>query len=69
MWRALFLAVGIYTSLLGLQSLAVEKALLHQWVSEGTREIAPEPWVPWMLLSAGAVVVLYTFTLPRRAKE
>lgn len=69
MWRSLFLALGIYTVLVGLETLAVDRALLHPWVTDGTRELSPEPWVPWMLLSAGTVVVLYTFTLPRRAKE
>ena len=69
MWRALFLALGIFTALLGLEGLVVDRAMLKEWVTDGTREIAPEPWIRWMLLSAGAVVVLYSFTIPRRAKE
>ena len=69
MWRSLFLALGIYTALVGLEGLTLDRAVLKEWVTDGTREIIPEPWIPWMLLSAGTVVVLYSFTLPRRAKE
>jgi hypothetical protein len=69
MWRALFLGLGIFTAILGAEGLVVDRAVLKPWVTDGTREIAPEPWIPWMLLSAGAVVVLYSFTIPRRAKE
>jgi hypothetical protein len=29
-------------------------------------DVAPEPWLPWCLLSAGAVVCLYSFTIPKR---
>ncbi|MBC8355069.1 MAG: hypothetical protein H8E66_24075 [Planctomycetes bacterium] len=29
------------------------------------RELRPPEWAPWSLLSAGAVIVLYTFTLRR----
>ena len=32
----------------------------------GPREVVPPDWAPWSLMSAGAVVVLYSFTLPRR---
>jgi len=31
-----------------------------------TREFTPPDWAPWSLLSAGAIVVLYSFTIPRR---
>ncbi|MEO8496426.1 MAG: hypothetical protein ABI614_15265 [Planctomycetota bacterium] len=29
------------------------------------REVRPPEWAPWSLLSAGAVIMLYTFTLNR----
>lgn len=29
------------------------------------RELRPPEWAPWSLLSAGAVIILYTFTLRR----
>ena len=30
------------------------------------QEIVPPDWAPWSLIGAGAVVVLYSFTIPRR---
>jgi hypothetical protein len=29
------------------------------------RELCPPEWAPWSLLSAGAVIILFTFTLKR----
>jgi len=71
MWRSLFLALGAYTCLLGVEALAIEKAVLKkpqeghptQYVKE---DIVPPVWAPWSLMATGAVVVLYSFTIPRR---
>lgn len=30
------------------------------------KEIAPPEWAPWVLLSVGSVIILYSFTIPRR---
>ena len=30
------------------------------------KQIVPPPWAPWSLLSSGAVMCLYSFTIPRR---
>ncbi len=30
------------------------------------REIVPPEWAPWSLMAAGAVVILYSITLPKR---
>lgn len=30
------------------------------------KEIAPPDWAPWGLLAGGAVVMLYSFTIPKR---
>ncbi len=76
MWRALFLAVGAYTCLLGVEALALDKAVLRKHV-EGTynprqyveEDLVPPVWAPWSLMGAGAVVVLYSFTIPRRARS
>jgi len=69
MWRSFFLAIGAYCCLLGVESLAVEKAVLKvdpkTWQA-ATREVIPPDWAPWSLLGAGAVVVLYSFTVPQR---
>lgn len=68
MWRALFLAIGAYCCLLGLEALAIEKAVLKVDAGSQTsmREIVPPDWVPWSLLAGGAVVMLYSFTIPQR---
>jgi hypothetical protein len=69
MFRSLFLALGVYSCLLGVEALAVERAVLKK--PEGSKQVAqkeivPPDWAPWSLMGAGAVVVLYSFTLPRR---
>ena len=81
MWRSFFLAVGISTVIWGAECLVVEKAILAgevktepenlggyftQPLQPKTREFTPPEWAPWSLMSTGAVVILYSFTLPRR---
>jgi hypothetical protein len=73
MWRSFFLAIGVYCCLLGVEAMAVEKAVLKRDLTSDTkaavqREIDPPDWAPWSMLAGGAVVVLYSFTLPRRVK-
>jgi hypothetical protein len=82
MWRSFFLAIGVYLVLLGGQCLAVDKFVLniHEKVQAKpgvaktaatavgpAKTIVPADWVPWSLMSTGAVICLYSFTLPRRA--
>lgn len=68
MWRSFFLAIGAYCCLLGVEALAIERAVLKN--TSGTfqtsRDVIPPDWAPWSLLGAGAVVVLYSFTVPQR---
>ena len=70
MWRAMFLALGVYSIILGAEALAVERAVLKRPADASsayeTRVIAPPDWAPWSLMGGGAVVVLYSFSLPRR---
>jgi hypothetical protein len=82
MWRAFFLAIGITLCILGAECLVVEKAVLASpnsppptasspfqpapTTSQRPREIVPPEWAAWSLLSAGAVVILYSFTIPKR---
>jgi hypothetical protein len=81
MWRAFFLAIGITMCIWGAECLVIEKAVLAgetppQQQNLGTyfseplrpaqREFKPPEWAPWSLLSTGAIVILYSFTLPRR---
>ena len=30
------------------------------------REVIPPDWAPWSLMGTGAVVMLYSFTIPQR---
>jgi hypothetical protein len=78
MWRAFFLAIGFFLILLGVQCLGVEKVNLKaRSEPEPTlfsfdsqpgpqKEVVPPSWAPWSLLSSGAVMCLYSFTIPRR---
>jgi hypothetical protein len=81
MWRAFFLAVGITCCIIGAECLVIEKAVLaarHESTPGVVRsldaggrhrELKPTEWAPWSLLSAGAVTILYSFTIPRRVKD
>ena len=82
MWRAFFLAIGLYMVLLGGQCLGVQKFTLkfreRPVVTEGglmdgvkvspgaKKVIVPPDWASWSLMATGAVVCLYSFTLPKR---
>lgn len=76
MWRAFFLAVGIFMASLGAQCLAIEQFVMAaeqnpQPVQYGQfqpsltpqKQLNPPEWVPWTLLSTGTVVVLYSLTI------
>lgn len=75
MVRAFFLALGVSTAIIGLEFMAVDKATIISRVESPAggpsrvqvREIAPPDWVPWTLLSAGSIVMIYSFTIPKRA--
>lgn len=81
MWRSFFLALGICLCIWGLECLVIEKAVLagevkapenemgaffSQPMQPAKKEFTPPEWAPWSLMSSGAVVILYSFTLPRR---
>jgi hypothetical protein len=68
MWRALFLALGVSSCILGAEALFVDRAVLKKPADQAVEEkvVDPPPWAPWSLLAGGAVVVLYSFTIPRR---
>ena len=80
MLRSFFLAIGSYCFILGLECLVIEKAVLHpnresaasavaQHVVPSYRELTPAEWAPWSLLSGGAVVILYSFTVPAKMRS
>ena len=75
MIRAFFLAMGISSAIIGLECMAVDKATVISQVESKVggppktqvREISPPDWMPWTLLTAGIIVVIYSFDIPRRA--
>jgi hypothetical protein len=79
MWRAFFLAIGIFACIIGAQCLVVDtyvlagqpqtaeaQSLFNAPASAAPREMEPPEWAPWSLLSVGAVVILYSLTLNRQ---
>lgn len=72
MWRSFFLAVGVFSLLLGAECLAVETVTFkaktrNGQVIEPAKTVQTPPWAPWSFMGVGAVVVLYSITLPKRA--
>lgn len=82
MWRSFFLAVGISLVVIGFECLGVERVVLRihdppplpilpfqQPAAHGpAKQISPPSWAPWSLMSTGAIVCIYSFTLPARFK-
>jgi hypothetical protein len=80
MWRSMFLALGIVVCILGAECLVMEKAVLASdnakleqtaslYLSSPalpTKEIKPPDWAPWTLMSFGAVVILYSYSIQHR---
>ncbi len=71
MWRSFFLALGAYCCLLGVEALAVERAVVKGGTDQygqpaGVREVVPPDWAPWSMMGGGAIVMLYSFTVPQR---
>jgi hypothetical protein len=63
MWRSLFLALGVSSVILGVEALFIDQAVLKkpENQSSATVRVVDPPE-----LAGGAVVVLYSFTIPRR---
>jgi hypothetical protein len=71
MWRALFLGVGLFVLVLGAECLLIDSATINTPGDDGsptTVTLTPAEFVPWVLISAGAVTMLYSFTLPQKFK-
>jgi hypothetical protein len=69
MFRSLFLALGVTSCLLGAEALFIDQAVLKkpEGKSAAAQKIVnPPEWAPWSLMAGGAIVVIYSFTIPRR---
>ena len=75
MWRSVFLAIGITLCIIGLECLVIEEAVIAKSApseasvaaDSGTpNQIKTREWMPWSFLSTGAVIILYTITIPKR---
>jgi hypothetical protein len=78
MWRAFFLGIGIYLMIAGAECLTVDRVVWRasapppstilplKPAAQKPQDFPPAPWVPWSLLSTGAVTCLYSFTIPKR---
>ncbi len=80
MWRAFFLAIGFFLIILGVECLGVERVTLKihdappppvspfdtEKKAGPKKQLNPPPWAPWSLMSTGAVMCLYSFTIPKR---
>ncbi len=62
MWKGFFLASGIFTLILGAEAFVIDRAIMNG----GAGDVTPPEWAPWSLMSAGAVIILYSFTIPKR---
>ncbi len=80
MWRACFLAIGMFCVILGAEALVIDKVVMAAdrqasasdvpgEIAAAPKEYKPHEAAPWMLMSVGAVVVLYSFTIPRRVRD
>ena len=80
MWRSFFLAIGIMTLVVGAECLLIDSAALYsrsdpnqgqylisQPMQTGTRQFVPSEWLPWSLMGAGTLTILYSITLRRAA--
>ena len=84
MWRAFFLAIGLSLIILGAEFLIVDQVILrHPRSADATlaqvmddsdrvassKAFEPPDWFPWSLFSVGAIVMIYSFTIPKRVKD
>ena len=78
MWRAFFFSVGIFAVLLGAECLIIDSAVLNReerprgyigTLNGGgdSRNVLIPDWAPWTFFAVGAITLIYTVTIPKRA--
>lgn len=73
MIRNLFLGLGVFIVLTGIQHLLVDSYQVRgrEGVTEWNQKVSgetvkPQPWRPYALMAGGAVLLIYCYTLPKR---
>lgn len=80
MWRPFFLGIGATLACLGAECLVLDhvvmaapnkpvtspNSFIQMEVPQQGKVVTPPDWAPWSLLSAGTIVILYSFTIPAR---
>ncbi|MFM8577776.1 MAG: hypothetical protein ACKOCN_03095 [Planctomycetaceae bacterium] len=67
MWKSMFLATGIFACILGVELLLIDSAVILPPDGQGSGSSVTTPdWVPWSLISAGAITVLHFVSFPRK---
>jgi hypothetical protein len=64
--------MGLFSVILGVECLLIDQATLisgRDTPKAKVQKVVPPDWAPWSLMSAGTVVVLYSFTLPKKLKS
>jgi hypothetical protein len=82
MWRAVFLAIGISSCILGAECLVVDKAVFTRQAEAveqawyefpppqgASNEFKPPEWAPWSLITAGAVILIYSISLSNSSES
>ncbi|NDH93006.1 MAG: hypothetical protein EBZ13_00355 [Planctomycetia bacterium] len=65
MWKSMFLAVGIFATLVGIELLFIDSAVISPLTGGSSQTVAAPEWAPWLLISVGAITILNLCTLPR----
>jgi len=65
MWKSVFLASGIFATVVGFEMLLIDSAMVRPLIGPGeARAFTAPEWAPWTLLSVGAVTILHFCTVP-----
>ena len=64
MWKSIFLAIGIFATLLGIELLFIDSAIVVPLAGGMGRSVTAPEWAPWLLISSGAITILNLCTLP-----
>lgn len=68
MWKSVFLASGIFATVIGFEMLLIDSAVILPIDGRGApRQFTAPDWAPWTLLSAGAVTILHLCTSAKAA--